>query len=561
MTSTYTKGDGPLPLPDALVPDGCPALDAQAARRWTAALPPLRVPARTATGGATFAVSVAALVASGSLCLYAGLPAFAAALVALHLVWLPARPEAAVLTAPLTAVLLLVAPHGAPLAVRLAVVVVLAAVWGLALTRVRARARQRAAAEAAAGGVTAAVPAGRAPVRRGRFMTGAGVLVVVSAAVLFGFQDAWDLAEDRQAVPAVAAGVLGLGLTVLLSGLLARRRAGALRTAPVPVLRVLVREGADMDTEVFAADDSAALCPLFTVGTALLDEDDEDDEDDSEHHDDGDKDEEAAAQEFQDLLDRIDEEQPGPLREAVLYGVPYDGAEIVLVSAAETPGEPPVKEGSTGPVRPLSEHAARRRTTRETRAAADDQADRERLDALTASVAGGQVRRWRAGPRDWAMGLVALFLATNLVLDESGLWRWIPGLIAGLLGVGALPHIVAWRVTADRDGLWLDGMKGPRHIAWEHLRVVKAVGSELKIDSTRRDFVEWTLFSPRWRRLERRLGRVHRLDRMAAEIDALWKDEARRPAEPAAARHRGRSLWPYAVATALVWTALLFLVP
>ncbi|MFF0199251.1 hypothetical protein [Streptomyces sp. NPDC005017] len=558
MTSTYTKGDGPLPLPAALVPDGCPALDAQAARRWTAALPPRRVPARSATGGATFAVSVGALVASGALCLYAGLPAFAAALVALHLVWLPARPEAAVPTAPLTAVLLLVMPQGAPLAVRLAVVVVLAVVWGLALTRVRARARQRAAAEAAAGGVTAAAPGGRAPVRRGRFMTGAGVLVVVGAALLFAFQDAWDLAEDRQAVPAVAAGVLGLGLTVLLSGLLARSRAGALRTAPVPVLRVLVREGADMDTEVFAAADGAALRPLFTVGTALLEEDDEDD---GEHLDDGDKDEEAAAREFQDLLDRIDEEQPGPLREAVLYGVPYDGAEIVLVSAAETPGEPPVTEASTGPVRPLSEHAARRRATRATRAAADERADRERLDALTASVTGGRVRRWRAGPRDWAMGLVALFLAPNVIVDESGLWRWIPGLVVGLLGVSALPHIVAWRVTADRDGLWFDGMKGPRHVAWEHLRVVKAVGSELKIDSTRRDFVEWTLFSPRWRRLERRLGRVHRLDRMAAEIDALWKDEARRPAEPAAARHRGRTLWPYAVATALVWTALLFLVP
>jgi hypothetical protein len=566
--TTHTDADGPLPLPAALVPADCPVWDAEGARRWTAALPPRWVPGR-GSEAATFGLSLAALAASGALHLYAGLPVWVAALAALHLVWLTLRPEIVPLSAPVTAAVVL-PQQDAPIAVRIALTVVLVAACALVVPRLLARRPQRALALAAAGGATGVAPGpgGAAPapgtevrVTRGRFLIGAGIVLAFAGAALFTVRDAWALSDDRAVTPAVAWTVVGLGATVVLSGLLARRRATALRAAPVPVLRVLVREAADTDTEVFAADDRAGLRPLFTVGTSvvvvvLLDDDHDHDHEDEDEDDEDD----GSDEEWQALLDRLDAEEPGPLREAVLYGTPYDGAEVVVLSADERPGEPPVTECSTGPVRPLSEHAVRRLAERKKRAAADHAAEQRRLAALAASPAGGQVRRWRAGPRDWASVLGGLLLACVFVWDESGPLRWIAGAFVGALAAGVVPHMAAWHITADREGLWLDGMKGPRHIPWEQLRLVRVERHELRIDSTDRDFMEWNLYGTRWRRLERRFGWVHRQDRMAAELTAMWKDPAKRPADSADPRHRGGPHWPYALLTALAWTALLLFV-
>ncbi|MFI9152208.1 hypothetical protein [Streptomyces sp. NPDC053367] len=554
--TTNADIEGPLPLPAGLVPEGCPAWGTEGARRWQAALAPRWVPAR-ASDAANFALLVAALAASGALGLYAGLPGWAAALAALHLVWLTLRPEAVAVAAPVTAGSVLLQTQ-APLAVRLGLAVALAGAWGLVLTRLLARRRQRAAAEAAAGGARAVVPDAAGKVVRGRFLIGAGVLVAVAGAALFAVRDVWELAEDRQVTPALACCVMGLGATVVLSGVLARRRASALRSRPVPVLRVLVREGADVDTYVFAADDRAARHPLFTIATAVPDEDDEDDDSPDSAGDEGSPDDEDD--EWQAVLDRLDAEEPGPLREAVLYGAPWDGAEVVVVSAAETPDEPPVTECSTGPVRPLSAYAARRRAARQKRAVADEAADRQRLDDLAASVTGGQVRLWRAGLRDRLSLLVFLAIACVFVWDEHGWPRWLTGAFVAAVAYGLAPHMVAWYVVADREGLWLDGLRGPRHIPWEQLRRVKADKQQLAIDSTDRDFAQWTLNGNRWRRLERRLGRVHRHDRIAAEITALWKDPAKRPTEAAVPRRRGGPRWPYGLIAAVGWTALLLFV-
>ncbi|MFJ8084280.1 hypothetical protein ACIQ6Y_27135 [Streptomyces sp. NPDC096205] len=550
--STNADIEGPLPLPAGLVPEGSPAWDGERARHWTAALAPRWMPGRT-PDAVNFCLLVAALTASGALHLYAGLPAWVAALAALHLVWTPLRPEAVVVSAPVAAGLVLVQAQ-APLGARLGLAVVLAVAWALVLPRLLARGRQRAAAP---GGVTAVVPDAAGKVLRGRFLIGAGVLVAAAGATLFAVRDFWDLAEDRQVTPALAWCVVGLGVTVVLSGVLARRRALALRAGPVPVLRVLVREGVDVDLEVFAADDRAGLRPLFTVATSFADEDDEDDEDDEGDKDDEDDD---SDDELQALLDRLDAEEPGPLREAVLYGAPWDGAEVVVVSAADLSDEPPVTECSTGPVRPLSERAVRRRAARQKRAVTDESADRQRLDDLAASVAGGQVRRWRAGLRDWLSLLAFLGIACVFVWDEHGVLRWPAGAFVAAVAYGVAPHLAAWYVVADREGLWLDGLKGPRHIPWEQLRLVKVDKHQLKIDSTDRDFMEWTLNGNRWRRLERRLGRVHRQDRIAAELTALWQDPAKRPTEAVEPRHRGGPHWPYGLIAALAWAALLLFV-
>ncbi|WP_437071465.1 hypothetical protein [Streptomyces sp. enrichment culture] len=563
----HTHADGPLPLPSAFVPEGCPVWDAEGGRRWTAALAPRWVPGR-GPEAAALGLTAAVLVASGALHLYADLPAWAAALAALHLVWLTVRPEIVPLSAPVTAAVVL-SRQDAPIAVRVVVAVLLVAACALVVPRLLARRRQRAVALAVAGGATgvapgpAGVPAPQAGVRvtRGRFLIGAGVVLAFAGTALFTVRDAWELSEDRAVTPALAWAVVGLGATMLLSGFLARLRAKALRAGPVPVLRVLVREAADMDLEVFAADDRAARRPLFRVGTSVLYEEEphpEEGPDDDE--DDGDDGDDSVDEEWQALLDRLDADEPGPLREAVLYGTPYDGAEVIVAGADERPGAPPVTEYSTGPVRPLSEHAARRRAERRQRAAADEAADQQRVDALAASLPGGRIRRWRAGARDWLSALGALALACFFVWGETGLFRWLPGVFVAVLVATCLPHMTAWHITADREGLWLDGLKGPRHIAWEHLRLIRVDKHELKIDSTRRDFDEWTLFGNRWRRLERRFGLVHRQDRIAAELTAMWKDPAKRPADPAGPRLRGGPLWPYGLAAAVAWTALLLFV-
>ena len=181
---------------------------------------------------------------------------------------------------------------------------------------------------------------------------GAGLLLALLGAGLLTLASGRDGATDRDGVTLVGWFVVGWGLTALLSGWLGRRRAAALRRAPVPVLRVLVRDGADGDAEVFAADDVEARRPLFTVAA-------EEWYDDGEEESEEDDASEGAAErdERDELLDAIefaddDDGQPGPLREAVLYGPPHEGAEIVIVSAAERPDapeEPDAPEHWTGP--------------------------------------------------------------------------------------------------------------------------------------------------------------------------------------------------------------------
>lgn len=565
----------PLPLPASAIPDGCLPWDGEQARRWSGALPPGWVPVRLRVS-AVVAVVPAAAALAGGLVLFGGLRGWAAACLALQVVWVVVRPEIVRLSAPALLGVVLLRWSTLPWAVGLAVVLALALLWVAAMVRLVARGRQRAAARAAAGGGTGTLPDEGAPLDRGRFLARVGGVVLVTGAALVATAGDWELAEDRQTAPAFGWFVVGLGVTVLLSAALGRWRAAALRRPPVPVLRVLMRENADVDAEVYAADDMAAVRPLFTVATSELDDEngaedrgDEEDRDgrDDEDGEDGDEDrgerddrDEDDDEEFQQLLDRLDAGRPGPLREAVLYGLPYDGAEVLLVSAAEEPGGEPVVERSAGPVRPFSEGAVRRRLAAEKRAVADQELRRAVAEDFAGRLRGQgavEVRRWRAGWPDWltvALGAVWTYV---LLVDQSGLWRYIPGALLGLAVALLVPRQLAWRVTADREGLWFNGLRGTRHIAWDALRIVESKGAELKIDSRRTAFGAWTVDTLRWRGLERRAGLVHPYDRTAAEITAMWQDPAARPVGVSDERQRGRPLWPLAVLVALGWTAAL----
>ncbi|MGW1784346.1 hypothetical protein ACWCQQ_35330 [Streptomyces sp. NPDC002143] len=555
-----TNSGGVLRLPGSAIPDGCPSWDAEQAERWTRALPPRWVPVR-ARLSAVVPLLLLAVPGAGLLSADGALPAWGAALVALHLVWLVLRPEAAAVLAPVALVVVL-ALGDLHRGLRWGLAAALVGVWATVWLRLVARRRQRAEGLAAARGATAVVSGtmfGR--VERGTFLLWSGLVTVVAGGVLHATADLWGGVDDRQATPGAAWGLAGLGLTLLVSGALGRRRALALRGVPVPVLRVLLRENSDVDTEVFAADDIAALRPLFTVATSELDDstDDDDDEDgDDDDGDDGDDDE------IRDLIERVDAGRAGPLREGVMYGVPYDGAEIVFVAAAEEAGEPPVVEASVGPVRPMTAGAVRRTVREEKRKAgheAHDEALRRAAAAAVAEGAGGEtpveVRHWRAGWADrFAVVVGVLYVVT---LWESGWWGFVYGLALTLVAALLLPRRLAWRITADREGLWFNGFRETRHIAWDHIRVVRCEGFQLRIDSKRASFEEWTVASPRWRWLERRLGRTHPYERAAAEITAMWREPALRPVGVGDDRQRGRLLWPIGVVIGAVGAAAVFL--
>ncbi|MEU3280330.1 hypothetical protein [Streptomyces antibioticus] len=546
-----TASDGVLRLPDAAIPEGCRSWDGDAARRWTGALPSRWVPVR-AHLAMFVALPLVAVAGAGLLGEYGVLPAWGAALAVLPFVWMVLRPEAARILAPVAVGVVLAYGEESPLwSLALGSAVVLA--WALSLARVTARGPQRAAALIATGGVTASPPgaaAGRP--ERGRFLFGAGLLLTVAGGVLGAATGVWEDPGDRAGAPAAGWCLAGLGLTVLLAAALTRHRAAGLRGAPVPVLRVLVRENAEVETEVFAADDEGFVRPLFTVATRVVDAGGDDDKGDG-----GDG---------EDAEDAFGDDRARPPREAVLFGVPYDGAEVVLLTAAERAGEPPVVEVGVGAVRPVTEWTLRRRGAaarnrartearhEERRVAAADQVRRE------TGTGAGPAGRWRAGWPDWFAGLLALAYAAVLAGD-SGWWRLISGFGLTLVAALVLPRRLAWRVTADREGLWFNGLRRARQLPWDEIRTVRTEAGELRVDGAGTSFGEWTVHTPRWAWLEHRIGLVHPYERTAAEITAMWRDPRLRPTELSTPARRGRAVWPLGVLIAAAGVAAVLFLP
>ncbi|WP_327728052.1 hypothetical protein OG250_15275 [Streptomyces sp. NBC_00487] len=577
----------PLRLPVSAVPEDCVAWSGEKMDAWARTRPPVWVPARTRPLH-LLAVVPGGLIVGFWLANFAEVPAALAVLVPLQLVWTLVRPEVVRFSAP---VLLFVlgwfgGSHDVPTLLGLLAVTF---TWATAEIRLGKRRLQRQWALAAAEGATATVPDEAGPLRRGRFLMGLGCVLTVLGAGLLSLTSGWDVATDRHEATLVGWFVVGWGLTSLLSGWLGRRRSAALRGTAVPVLRVLVRDGADGDAEVFAADDVDALRPLFTVAAEeWYDESDEEVEERirREESDGSPEGPDGSPEGPDEILDTVrnveddDDEQPGPLREAVLYGPPHEGAEIVIVSAAEKPDGPqepqepqgtggsPVElvvESSSGPVRPLSDRAVRRRIAAQ-RARAKRSVVHEELRATAVAESRARlgdapvpVRRWRSGWADWTAALVMIVAIAAIGLYPNGLKQYVLGGLVGVFGVLVLPQMLAWRITADRSGLWLNGWRRTRHIEWDHLLTVQCSGPVLVVDSRRESFPTWTVRAERWRWLERKLRLVHPYERTAAEITAMWREPALRPEGEYGGR--GRPLWPLGAVLAVLWVAALVLVP
>ncbi|MFJ5301523.1 hypothetical protein [Streptomyces sp. NPDC088350] len=541
----------PLRLPPAAIPDGCVTWDEEGTRAWARAGASWWVPVRPRLWLLEQS-AVLALIVAFCLLTLTDLPQYLIALLPLQAVWGVWRPEVVRFSVPVVVVVLAVVVGVSEVAWPAPVCAAALLVASVTATelRARARARQRRIALAAAGGVTAVLPVADAPVRRGRFLLGFGTVVAVPALAMLVASALSRDAEDRQGAAGAGLFLLGLAFTVLLSGVLGRRRARALRRAPAPVLRVLVRKDGHGDAVVFAADDTTGARPLFTVPvmTQAVDEDEDEEEESDEE------------EELDELLDGLKDEERGPLHEAVLYGTPCDGAEVLLVGAAPKPGEPPLTEWSTGPVRPLSERGLRSRLAREERAAvraARAEAERAELVEAARTMTVVPVRRWRAGPVD----LLSAFLVVQwgvwlCVIGFDGVfWHRALLLAVGLMGALTVPVKLRWRLTADRTGIWLNRLRAPRHIPWDDLRAARRESFELQLRVRGGD--NWAVSAPRWPWFQRRRGLTHPYDTLAAELSAMIADPALRPTGESGEKERGRPLWPFAVVLGVAWIAAL----
>ena len=549
----------PALLPASAIPDGCVDWNGEHARAWAGAVVPWWVPVRPRRWSLELIVWCAVLAAFGLLAT-TDLPPELIALLPLQVVCWLWRPEAVRFSAPVLIVSAAVHAAGLPWPVLVCAALLVPASVTATEMRARARGRQRRAALAATGGVTAAVPDTDGPVRRGGLFLKFGAGLAVAGVVLLATSGLWHAADTRQLTLAEGLFALGLALTMLLSGTLGRRRAIALRTAPAPALRVLVGKDDHEDAVIYATDDTEALRPLFTVAMRAVREDEGEGGEKGDRDDKGDKgdeDDEVAREELEALLDAAAAVGPGPLREAVLYGVPYDGAEILLVSAAEEPDEPPVAEWSSGPVRPLPEGVVRRRLAREERAVVRKALDEEFAATVRAGMAVVPVRRWRAGPVDW-LGTFLLLLWGAVVVSvvpDPGLWDATLVLLGGLAGASLLPRKLRWRITADRTGIWLNGLRAPRHVPWDDLRSARRQVFELQLRV--RDGDHWDVSAPRWPWLQRKRQLTHPYDALAAELAAMIADPALRPTGESGEKERGRPLWPFAVVLGIAWIAIL----
>jgi hypothetical protein len=223
-----------------------------------------------------------------------------AALAAAQMYWLVRLPELTLIAAPAIMTWLI---WTEPPAAYAAAVAALAYGWAAARHRIDVRRRQRLLAANAAQGVRLALPQPVPPLRRGAVRIGAGVAL---------------------AVPAIWYPPLGaVALTLAAEGTAAFYRAARLRRGPVPVLRALAQEDEDGRLWVYAADDTAGRRPLFSCPVSP-----EADQDPESEGTDG-----------------------TSLRRAVLFGAPYERAELLLLRADRDDG--PLVDRAAGPVRPV----------------------------------------------------------------------------------------------------------------------------------------------------------------------------------------------------------------
>ncbi|MFF3450681.1 hypothetical protein ACFYXJ_26455 [Streptomyces sp. NPDC002667] len=503
------------------------------------------------------------------------------------------------------------------LAANLCVLAALGLGWAAAAERLAARRRQRDLAEAAAT-ARHPVPGPLAPLRRGLILMGAGLALLAVAAfsaaeglagvhddrrhadraVLIAAKvvgrddesvrvrtddgrllrldslypedyrpgsepavledDAWRrlAAEPYDAIgPQLGLLAAGLpGLSLLVTGLLARRRAAALRRGPVPVLRVLERMDRDGLLWIYAGDDTAARRPVLTADVVA----------EVPHEDEHGRVRPGGEEQLNPRgpVRRGGEEELVPAfplsREVVMFGAPRDGGELLLVTTLRDGGSAVVR--TSGPVRlPRPGRGPEADPETEARAAAGGVAAAVPATLITT----GRPLSWGPGHLGRAVGaalaLVAIVGAAvnarTLVTDGVDVKAALYVLFL-LSWLATAAQLLNWRVIADSSGLWLSGGWKVRHLPWEQLRSVRYTkdgGVEIGMP----DSDHWRLPGLGMPKLERRFGRNPSYVRVTEEVAALRDHPELRPTEAVSGRGRGVPLGPallvLAVAVALAW--------
>ncbi|WP_181387070.1 hypothetical protein [Streptomyces sp. Act143] len=601
----------PVPIPSGSVPAGAPAWSSADAAQWAQARsaswsrPSWSVSALLITVVWAVAVAPVPPCSDAAPCGPQWGDLTEVGLAAGLLYWLARLPELALVAAPALAAL--VAWEELPgsglmsQAANIAVIGALAFGWAAARERLAARSRQRRLAQRAAG-VRHRLPEPVGPLMRGTLPLAAGLVLCavsvcaalsaldgirtdeqhaarathITAQVISRGEDSMQVrAEDdrRLTVDAFYPEDYGVGSTVtvlqdgswrrlvsepydafgpqllmlaaglpglclLASGVLARRRAAALRRAPVPALRVLEATDRAGRTRVYAADDTLARTPLFTClcTTALRDRD-------------------GSASRF---ASADDDSEGSPvldtrLHEAVMFGAPGEGGELVLVTT-DRAGRPTVLR-TAGPGRlPRTDEQFLPTTTAPTDADTETDTSDTQQRARTTHVAA--TLKTTGHPLHWGPGLVArtaglaltagvtagLSYAANSLATDGFHWELIP-LLALPLWLPFAAVLLNWRVTADNTGLWLTGAWSTQHVPWERLRAATYT-AEGTVEVHQTGGGTWHLTALGEPRLERRLRLRPSYTRMTEEITALHAHPEVRPTEPSEPRTHGLPLGP-----------------
>ncbi|CAM5634247.1 hypothetical protein GCM10010329_22950 [Streptomyces spiroverticillatus] len=442
------------------------------------------------------------------------LPTVFQGLVLLEAYWIWRRPALALgVLAPLTAAALFLDEGMADTvpAARIMVGAVAVLVGLHLLHRVRARSRQRALVVEAAGAERHPVP--DVPVRgRPWLVPGAGAVLL--AVAVYVWASDWWAAESKWVF--LVAGTLGTGL--LVHALAEWRAAVRLRRSPQPVLRVLVREDVDGRTLVYAADDTAGAEPLlgfrgrggYAGGSA----------------------------------GRPEGLGPRPLREAVLYGIPASGSELVCVGAVDGPeGRVEVVRGAAG--RP-------ERTTRTRRV--------ERDNSTVENVASGSgVRQWAAGTVGRGLGVFFLVMSAgavfNLLTGEMSLSWWM-AVVSLPFWLTAAATALNWRVTADRSGVWVAGAWRVKLVRWEEIEKVDTANDSFVLRGGEGEGV--ALRPTGWTRLDHRTAAGHTAGHAAEAVRAMLADPGLRPTRESTTAEQGMPLGPVLVAGVLALGACVY---
>ncbi|MFE0425676.1 hypothetical protein ACFW15_25370, partial [Streptomyces sp. NPDC058953] len=294
------------------------------------------------------------------------------------------------------------------------------------------------------------------------------------------------------------------GLALLTEGLTGLRRFRARERGAFPVLRVLVRaDPGGRRIRVYAADDPASARPLFLLRPGRL----------------------------ESFGPRPRHRPPatGPLsqlREGVLYGTPFHGADVALVAPGVS-GVFPV-----APAGPSADGAGR---TRE-RARRNRNTGRP-VDEVAAEIAAGP--RPPAEPRSWSADAVSrgvgvfmlLILHGNVLLNitaEPGL-SWVLAALSFPVLVTLAAVALNWRISAGRTGIRVTGAWRTRHIPWEDVTGVRHADDSVYVDRAGAD--EIRLAPVGFRPLEKRLGTPSSARRAADELRALAHRPELRPLE------------------------------